>query len=910
MNRQQQYLLKLLKEIHELCVRNDITYFIGMGTLIGAVRNEGFLPWDDDADLLMTYDNWQKFKEVCKTQLPANRYLGSPDTEESYGHLLPRYVSRETTTIHTSQSLHDDVAGEIIDIFVLDPIADGQEAYRDYLQDMYLYSSLANYANAAASKVELDPNRFKKYLDRMKSEGRLPVMREIEEMLASHFDDRGSSYAFRWQGVPILFERSWFASTVTLKFEDCELLAPKGINEFLTCYYGEEWPEVPGYINPAKHNVAASLDFPYTEALEYFKPEYDRDQLLKETEERRLVSLQNAPINNWLKDEKARARSEVVAAEIDFRLDSHRSLLMSAMQDGDAATLAVLLEPYLTWQTDIEMIGRHSSKGIYRYLNPQLVPVTNEVFEAGLIALMGTKRITHASRLLRVRRQLGWEITDAMAEVENAIAELRSAMDDYQYGRYGEGERTARSLVGRYPFVAYYLKIQCMHLWQLYKCDSDECCLDRFKSAVDEGLERFPGDGFFEKLEADYLAEVGEADGAHDLYLKAAERTRNGLALLGIFKATGYHPSWLRNPRWAKQAGVAQWNGPMPSLEGMPTVRPKPVVDILDSCSDCLLRLAAEVADVCKEAGIDYVLGPSLARAINQGSALPFSDGVCALICRYEDMARLANALSASKLASRSIEVTVEGEDDGTGGIPAIRYYCLESLYFDLKARTAPSRTSLHVSIVPAGIMRTGSALRFLTRIMARSASGGSAMGFKEGLFVKLAGFAASAARGDMSVFEDRVSVFYRGHEFWISTCYDKVGGALGLSETPAADEGAVLRSGCVSYGSLLAKGLLGNEFFTRKKQVRKLNRRDRVLLKRFQTNFRQIKLAVRLKEISTELLARKTELLDMASCEDWDALRVAMSSYLKCAKKFEGAGNLKFDDDLYRLLLEVQKHS
>ena len=910
MNRQQRYLLKLLKEIHELCVRNEITYFIGMGTLIGAVRNEGFLPWDDDADLLMTYDNWQRFKEVCKTQLPANRYLGSPDMEESYGHLIPRYVSRETTSIHTSQSLHDDVAGEMIDIFVLDPIADGEEAYRSYLQDMYLYSALANYANASGSRVELDPNRFKKYLDRMKNEGRLVVMREIEEILASHFDDQGSSYAFRWQGVPVLFERSWFESTVTLKFEDCEFMAPRAINEFLTCYYGEEWPEIPAHINPAKHNVAASLDFPYTEALEYFKPEYNRNQLLKETEERRYIAFEKAPANNRIKDEKARARSEVVAAEIDYRLSRQRTLFESAMQRRDASTLAVLLEPYLSWQTDAEMIGRHANKKFYRYLNPLIVPVADDVFEAGLIALMGTNRISHASRLLQVRRQQGLAITSTMVEIESAIAQLRSAMTDYQYGRYADGEQVAKRLAERYPFVAYFLKVQCMHALQLYRLEPGERRLASFKEVVDKGLERFPGDGFFEKYEADYLLETGDADAARDLYLKAAERTRNGLVLLGIFKATGYHPSWLRNPQWAKRAGVAQWDGPVPSLAGMPTAHPQPVVDVCDSCVDRLLQLVTEVADACEEAKIDYALGPSLARALSQGSALAGDNNARVLVCGYEGLVRLSNVLSSKMPESRSMEVTVHGGGDSLGHIPVIRYCSQESLSIDLKARTAPSCTRLSVSVIPVGGSQAGFASRLFMRAMMSFTSAGSRAGFKERVLEKVAGLVSGTAQNGTDVFKNRESVCCQGREFRVLTRPDDAGEDLDRPGTPAAGEAPLLLSGCISYESLLSKGLLGDEFFSRKRQVRKANRRDRALLKRFQTNFKQIKLAVRLKEISMGLLDRKAELLDMASREDWVALKTALGPYLKCAKRFEGVGNLNFDDDLHRLLLEVQKRS
>ena len=76
MNRQQRFLCKMLDEIRTICDNNGITYFIGFGTLIGAVRNKGFLPWDDDIDVIMTYDNWLAFKECVQDAAAAEPLPG------------------------------------------------------------------------------------------------------------------------------------------------------------------------------------------------------------------------------------------------------------------------------------------------------------------------------------------------------------------------------------------------------------------------------------------------------------------------------------------------------------------------------------------------------------------------------------------------------------------------------------------------------------------------------------------------------------------------------------------------------------------------------------------------------------------------------------------------------------------
>ena len=75
----QKTLLCILKDIHEVCVNNSITYFLVGGTALGAVRHKGFIPWDDDIDISMLREDWEKFKKVFPIQMGEKYELEGPN---------------------------------------------------------------------------------------------------------------------------------------------------------------------------------------------------------------------------------------------------------------------------------------------------------------------------------------------------------------------------------------------------------------------------------------------------------------------------------------------------------------------------------------------------------------------------------------------------------------------------------------------------------------------------------------------------------------------------------------------------------------------------------------------------------------------------------------------------------------
>ena len=87
--------LKMLKEIDRICRKYKLQYALDSGTLLGAVRHGGFIPWDDDADVMMTRSNYEKFAKVARRELPEGMSFVEPN-EYHGGKAFYDFVSRVT----------------------------------------------------------------------------------------------------------------------------------------------------------------------------------------------------------------------------------------------------------------------------------------------------------------------------------------------------------------------------------------------------------------------------------------------------------------------------------------------------------------------------------------------------------------------------------------------------------------------------------------------------------------------------------------------------------------------------------------------------------------------------------------------------------------------------------------------
>ena len=190
-------ILNILVEIDKVCRKHNINYWIDFGTLLGAVRHGGFIPWDDDLDIAMPSDDFRKFLEIAPKELPPSLFVQTKTTEPSYHMLVNKVRDKNSFFITQHEDFTKDYQkGLYVDIFEVKPYPNVpkklQKNIMRWYKKIYFFYSVKQDVNLKNHLAALAFPVIKLGLDLLW--GMLNLLPKSKLGYEKHFSPYGNSY--------------------------------------------------------------------------------------------------------------------------------------------------------------------------------------------------------------------------------------------------------------------------------------------------------------------------------------------------------------------------------------------------------------------------------------------------------------------------------------------------------------------------------------------------------------------------------------------------------------------------------------------------------------------------------------------------------------------------------------------
>lgn len=270
--------LDLLKKLVDICRKHDLRVWIEGGTLLGAVRHQGFIPWDDDIDVTMPRPDYEKLRLICAKELEAPYFLQTPYNDEHYccGHAQLR--NSNTTAVRPSDCYRPYNQGIFIDIFILDGMPDDmverKQLVKNVRRRLRCLKSI-DYPILLSGRLGL---LFRKYWWRRQvmKYGFAQLYQYVDDLLLQHsWDDSRQLGHVAFAGDRFIWDKHIFDHTTMLSFEGLQVPAPGDYDAYLKVVFG------PDYMTPVKcpnmHGaVVFDTDHSYKERMPDIRRAYRR----------------------------------------------------------------------------------------------------------------------------------------------------------------------------------------------------------------------------------------------------------------------------------------------------------------------------------------------------------------------------------------------------------------------------------------------------------------------------------------------------------------------------------------------------------------------------------------------------------------------------------------------------------
>lgn len=244
-NKYKEKVLEVFKYTHRFCEENNLRYFTACGSAIGCVRHKGFIPWDDDIDIYMPREDYNKLLTL-KEKISKDGYTLKSIEDKPYYWSFAKIWDKKTTLLEVANA--PDVIGCYVDIFPLD-LTNIEENYYNHIYQLFQKKRL-NYQSKLfhiSVPIVLHDTIHKSYGSLGRAILKIKNIFNSEDKLLSNFlnltkslnDSNGKKYISITESKPFMFEKEWFNDYVMMPFEDIIVRMPMGYDKYLTYFYGD-----------------------------------------------------------------------------------------------------------------------------------------------------------------------------------------------------------------------------------------------------------------------------------------------------------------------------------------------------------------------------------------------------------------------------------------------------------------------------------------------------------------------------------------------------------------------------------------------------------------------------------------------------------------------------------------------
>lgn len=252
----QKKILEIMVYFDEFCKENGIVYYLMGGSALGAIRHKGFIPWDDDLDVFMTYDNYQKLITACENKLDTERFYFQRENTKELPILFSKIRMNGTTFIEEGTINRNMHKGIFLDIMCLNETpANKSHRFIHYIAARLVTTkALIRYGYKTNSKL-------KKIVMKITN---VAVNDSLFDLLLKYvrsFNGQGNEYVGHFFGRAKFkntsFPKEFLGEPRYVEFEDMLLPVPERAEEYLQIRFGKNYMKIPGNNVRKKYPVHA-----------------------------------------------------------------------------------------------------------------------------------------------------------------------------------------------------------------------------------------------------------------------------------------------------------------------------------------------------------------------------------------------------------------------------------------------------------------------------------------------------------------------------------------------------------------------------------------------------------------------------------------------------------------------------